>query len=100
MSEKLYDEVLAPKLKEIADICEANGIPFVALCEYEPGQGGRTEFVPDTACTATKIAAFAARCDGNVDALMIAIQRLAARVGHTSIALTLLNKPTGDSEHG
>ena len=79
MSEELYDREIAPKLKEISEACQRAGLPFVALCEYEPGHEGRTEFMPLSASMAMHITAFAARCGNNVDALFIAISRFCAK---------------------
>lgn len=42
MSEKIYDEQIAPKLLELAAICKENKIPFIATCEYEPDSLGST----------------------------------------------------------
>lgn len=81
MSEKLYDEVIAPKIMEVCKLCEQNGIPFVGLCEFERGEHGRTEYLPDSASLEMHIAAYAARCHANVDALMIAITRYCQRKG-------------------
>ena len=75
MSEKLYDEVIAPKLREIGELCQKNGVPFVAMVEWEPGQEGRTELMPLSASMAMHITALAARCGNNVDSLFIAIAR-------------------------
>jgi hypothetical protein len=79
VSEELYDREIAPKLKEISEACQRAGMPFVALCEYEPGKEGRTEFMPLSASMAMNITAFAARCGNNVDALFIGIARFCAK---------------------
>lgn len=81
MSESLYDKEIAPKLMELAKLCETNGIPFLACVEWEPGQVGRTEFMPDTATLSIQLPTFAARCDNNVDALFITISRYCQRKG-------------------
>lgn len=91
MSEKLYDEIIAPELKRLSEICQANGMPFVALVEYEPGQEGRTEYLPDTASLPMVIATMAARCDANVDALCISISRYCERKGIDTKASAYLN---------
>jgi len=81
MSEKLYDEVISPKLLALAKECETAGIPFLACVEWEPGHVGRTEFVPDSATLSIHLPAFAARCGNNVDAMFIAIVRYCERKG-------------------
>ena len=42
MSEQKYDELIAPKLLEIGNLCKEHKIPFIASCEYEPGKFGST----------------------------------------------------------
>lgn len=93
MSEALYDSEIAPKLAEVVALCERHGIPFVALCEYEPGQRGRTEFLPHESSAAMKLATYAARCDGNFDSLTMAVQKMVGD-NHSSIVLHLLNTPS------
>lgn len=96
MSEYLYDNAIAPKLKEIAELCQRAGMPFVAFCEYEPGKHSRTEFVPESASIQTHIAAIAARCDANVDGMMIAIARRCARTGIDTSGSIYLGQHHGD----
>lgn len=94
MSEALYDEEIAPILLTLAEKCQANGIPFLALVEYAPYKCSRTEFLPTTACISQRIATWAARADGNIDSLMIAVQRHARENGHSSAVLQILGIPT------
>lgn len=93
MSEKLYDEEIAPKLKELSELCQRAGIPFVALVEYAPGEHGRTEFVPMSASIQMHITTMAARCNANVDGLMIGIKRTCERKGIDTSASIYLNWP-------
>lgn len=79
MSEELYDREIAPKLKELSEACQRAGMPFVALVEYEPGQEGRTEFMPATASLLMHMTAFAARSGRNIDGFFIALSRFCAR---------------------
>ena len=40
MSEKWYDEEVAPVLLDLSRKCEARGISMIAVVEYEPRQTG------------------------------------------------------------
>lgn len=93
-NETFYDEEIAPKLLELAKKCEGRGISFLASVEFEPGEVSRTESLQKTAGIGQKITHWAARCNGNVDILMIAIQRHAKEHGHSSAVLHLLGTPT------
>lgn len=90
MSEEFYDSEIAPMLAELGAKCEAKGIPFLALVEYDSGKVARTEFIPTSAGIGQRIATWAARADGNVDTLMLAIQRHATKHGHSSAILHML----------
>lgn len=92
MSEKFYDEEIAPALLALCKKCQDAGIPFVARIEYEQGKAGRTQFLPESAGIAQRIATWAAACDGNVDSLMIAIARYAKDHGHSSLVLSILER--------
>ena len=43
--EKFYDEEIAPKLKEVGELCVKRGMPFLALVEFD-GDIGETSFRP------------------------------------------------------
>ena len=92
MTEQFYDDEIAPKLKELCDACKQKGVPFLALVEYDPGSVGRTEFTPASAGIGQRIATWAARANGNIDSLMIAVQRHAKEHGHNSLILSILER--------
>ncbi len=92
-NEEFYDAEIAPGLLDAAAKCQAKGIPFLALVEYETGKLSRTEFLPTTAGIGQRIATWAARANGNVDSLMIAVQRHAKEHGHSSAVLNILGVP-------
>ena len=74
MSEALYDEKIGPMLLEIGKLCEANGMPFLAVVEYAPGEFGQSQFLKDCSLPLT-MANIAARCRGNLDAFMLSLLR-------------------------
>lgn len=94
MSEQIYDTEIAPKLLELARICEEHGMGFVAMCEFAPGETGRTEApMPVNASAGLLITTYAARCHNNADLLIQAIIDLAKERGHTSLFLSQLGVP-------
>ena len=42
MNEEIYDKEIAPLLKQLAERCQAAGLSFLAVCEYEKGNVGIT----------------------------------------------------------
>lgn len=92
-SEAFYDTEIAPALKGIAERCKANGLNFLAVVEWEPGELGRTvNFTPPVGL-GIRLADVAAASNGNVDGLIIAIMRYAREHGHNSICLSTLGVP-------
>lgn len=94
MSEKIYDEQIAPKLLEVAEICKSIGLPFAAIVEFDLDEHNTAVTVapmPDGAGAAMRIVAYAMRAQGNVDALIMALQKDGAKHGHSSLALTILS---------
>jgi hypothetical protein len=74
-TEKQYDELIAPKLLEIADLCRELGMSIVARVEWAPAEIGITQVVPETAGVGQKLTQLAAHAKGNVDALCISLLR-------------------------
>lgn len=72
-TEQQYDEVIAPKLAEIARLCTELGMSIVARVEWQPGESGITQVVPDDAGTGQKMTQLAAHSHGNVDTFCIAM---------------------------
>ena len=79
MSEKLYDEVIAPKLKEIGDLCVKNGIPLFAFVEYEPGKTASTSFQTNDECIEMVMVRHCAKTAPNVDGYIIGLSRWAKK---------------------
>lgn len=75
MSEALYDEKIGPMLLEVGKLCEASGLPFLAVVEYAPGEFGQSQFMPKDCSLPMTMANIAARCRGNLDAFMLSLLR-------------------------
>lgn len=107
-NEEIYDLEIAPKLRDLCERCRELGMSFVASVEYDPEHAGRgrTEWQAPTKPTLQISAAqllvhWAARCNGNVDSLILAIDRMAKEYGHSSVYLQLLgnkNVKYGENE--
>lgn len=93
MNETFYDDEIAPKLAELAELCHARGMSFVSGVEFEPGRLGSTLMLMDAVSMLARLPALALRCDGNVDALFFAIIKHAQKHGHSSICLAQLGVP-------
>lgn len=89
MSEKIYDEQVAPLILEAAKICERNGIGLVAHCQWSEHDFGRTETTPHNKWPAMRIAQYGSRCRGNVDSLIWALVADGEQHGHNSLELHL-----------
>lgn len=73
--EQWYDDEIAPMLLEVSKRCEARGVSFIGVVEYEAGSRGRTETVADNAGLEIRMLDFCARSGSNVDAYIIALIR-------------------------
>lgn len=92
-AERYYDDVIAPKLAELATDAKAHGLSFLAVVEWEPGEYGRTLYNVEGSSFYFRLVDLAARAQGNVDALWMAIKRHATMHGHSSIYLELAGVP-------
>ena len=77
MSEKVYDNEIAPKLLEIAKMCETEGIPFLAIVEWTPGKIGRTELQTNNECIEMVMIRRCAKTVPNIDSYIIGLSRYA-----------------------
>lgn len=91
--ETFYDEHIAPVLLRLCKLAEANGISFVAMVEWQPGETGRTHCLQAEAGFSVRLADAAVCSLGNVDSLLIAVERWARAHGHNSMYLAQLGVP-------
>lgn len=74
-TEQQYDEVIAPKLAEVARLCTELGMTLIARVEWLPDQYGITQVVPSDAGLGQLLTQAAAHADGNVDKLCFDLRR-------------------------
>lgn len=96
-TEKLYDEQIAPKLQELAKLCDSNGLPFLAAVWYDGVRSdacGLTQVHPP-GCKANPGWTLMRQCwdaRGNIDALCIGLARRVKPENDGSIVLRMLRK--------
>ncbi|MBW2672247.1 MAG: hypothetical protein JRD89_02375 [Deltaproteobacteria bacterium] len=90
MSEKLYDEKIAPKLLEIAELCEEAGLPMLATVWYDGKGSGTTRVFPAEPNPSFTLAYAAQQCHGNLDKLCFAIARQVPDEHNGSIVLRMM----------
>lgn len=89
MSEEIYDQEIAPELRRLAERCKELGMSFIAQVEFSAHNTARTEVeIPGASCK-QKLVHWAARSNGNVDSLFMAVDRHGKEHGHSSIYLKL-----------
>ena len=86
-NESVYDAEIAPLLLQVADRCKELGMPFIASVEFAPGSIGKTEVVMHKMSFAQRLAHYAVRAYGNVDKLILGINKYAKEYGHSSVFL-------------
>lgn len=91
--ERLYDETIAPALLEVMNQCRSAGFSLVAFVEYEPDHYGTSLAKAPAATFAVNLVHTAARSNGNVDTLLIALIKHALEHGHSSLILSQLGVP-------
>lgn len=92
--EQYYDERIAPKIADLALECHDQGLSLVVACEWEPGEYGSTRLLQPNTGIGLLLTDAAARANGNVDSLLMAIIKHAKEHGHGSIYLSRLGVPT------
>ena len=91
--EKYYDKHIGPKLLELGQDAQLNGLSFFAMVEWAPGQHGETLYVQKSFSLSLIMAKWAAASRGNVESLWQAIQKYAVKYGHNSVSLAALGIP-------
>lgn len=89
-NEEIYDAEIAPKLMEIGKRCQELGFSICVSVEYGLGDTGRTERLDPSHSAKQKLIHMAARCDGNIDKMLIWVLRDAEKNGHSSTYLQTL----------
>ena len=78
MSEQFYDEVIAPELARLGELCKQHDMSLLAVVEIEKGISGITlQAAPTGFSWAFEMIALAVSCDGNLDKFVIGVARIA-----------------------
>ena len=91
MSEKPYDEQIAPMRLEVAKLCERHGLPMLATVWYDGDDSGTTMACP-TPNAAFTLASAAHQCHGNLDRMCFALARQVPEQCDGSIVLRMLRR--------
>ncbi len=97
MTEQIYDREIAPKLKEVGDLCLKYGIPFLAVAEYLPGKIGCTEFKTNDECIEMVMIRHCSKTAPNVDGYVIGLIRWAKKKGISMNASFVMRQFTSDN---
>lgn len=76
MTEQEYDDIIAPMLMDVVNKMKelGGGCSLVAKVEWEKGETGSTYYGDFSKVGITQYMAFmAARCDGNIDEMLMAL---------------------------
>jgi hypothetical protein len=92
--EAFYDAEVAPALLTIGKKCQDNGLSFIAVAEWAPGETGRTGCLAEGAGVGIRITELAAQAAGNVDSLILALMKYGREHGHNSMCLHQLGVVT------
>jgi hypothetical protein len=93
MTEQEYDELIAPKLAEIANTIKELGGSMVCRVEWEPGESGITQIGPMTSA-GQWMTQYAAHSHGNFDAMAMNILRAGFDVSQSIVLSRFQSPPT------
>src|SRR5437016_434199 len=91
VSERFYDEEIAPILLRLAQKCQLNNMSFVASVEWNPGKTGKTISIHKDASIEIRLVYWAAIANGNADILIKQMQKHSKEHGHNSVYLTIID---------
>uniref|UniRef100_A0A6M3Y5P6 Uncharacterized protein n=1 Tax=viral metagenome TaxID=1070528 RepID=A0A6M3Y5P6_9ZZZZ len=95
-TKEIYDNEIAPLLREAGDICTKNDIPFLAVVEYASGMIGRTSFQTNDECIEMVMIRHCAKTSPNIDAYMIGLMRWAKKKNINLDASIVIRQLTSD----
>lgn len=101
MTEAIYDEQIAPLLKQAGKLCEQHGLAMVAVVEYDKEARGETRLLPDGAGLAMYMLSMLAASGNNIDRYLINVIRYCKAEGislEQSMFLRQYARPTGHKE--
>lgn len=96
--EKVYDDQIAPLLKQAGEIAQEHDLPFLALVEAGDVLGKTTAALParDEMSATLLLVLMAEQARGNLDGLLLAVLRDSRHHGHRSALLRLLESKLDD----
>lgn len=92
MSEKIYDEMVAPLLLQAAEICQEHKMPIVCAVEYAKGELGKTYYDGDDPSLAMVMIRNCAEAENNIDGFILAIKKYAKENGIDTSQSIFLNR--------
>lgn len=70
--ERFYDDVVAPKLAEVAELCHSQGMSIIATVEFEPnGIGTTMKGIGRESSIEMKLLQLLSFCRGNIDSFFL-----------------------------
>lgn len=101
MTEAIYDEQIAPLLRQAGKLCEQHGLAMVAVVEYDKEARGTTRLVPDGAGLAMHMLSMLAASGNNIDSYLLKVIRFCNQERlplEQSVFLQRYARPTGHKE--
>lgn len=89
-NEKFCDDVIAPRLQDVANLCRERGMSLLATIEHDYGAMNSSILLHRTHSFAMTMIAAAQQASGNVDALIFALMKHGKEYGHNSLCLQQL----------
>ena len=86
-NEVFYDEEIAPRLAEVAKLCQDRKMSIVADVEYEPGETGHTRVVQENPGAKLFISYAASRCAGNIDRFIMSVYNHMEKRGELGVSI-------------
>ncbi|MGH7240986.1 MAG: hypothetical protein ACREGB_01680 [Candidatus Saccharimonadales bacterium] len=90
--EEFYDKAIAPLLLKLADMCKENGMSMVACVGNDADTYCTRGFSDGNLNPSMRIVTYGSRCNGNLDILMMAIEKDAEKHGHNSVYLSFIEQ--------
>lgn len=106
--ERIYDDIIAPLMAQIIEVCKENEISVSAVFELTQDLTVMTHIPVNPESARMRLEYYLMKADGNLDLFFMNAKRDAEKYGHSSCVLSLLGarttpnrqplNPTGESE--
>ena len=94
-NERIYDEAIAPALRDIIIICEKHNIPFTAVAEWNAEQIGMTCCQVPGQCLSMTMINHCVKTAPNIDGYIIGLLRYAKKSGIDYSSSIVMQKMDG-----